>query len=281
MVASRPTGILLAVLVGLSACGSPKQDEGPQRVQDQQDRELLQQEPGPRPLVRWENAAPPMPESFNGFVAPTLSDLDGHWLVPSEIPGRRELWVIDSAQRVLTVVDHRGRERHYGLAILTPCSLRLTDERGRARTRLFARDDSDAITISTGGAVGLSDAQGGFLVCVGTRNYRLSADGSCTLHTEMLGVWEQREAKAEHCRHEKLEDGSRLFMDDETLEQRGQLWLDPIAAAAKAQRVADRKAGETILAAEPAQVAPDAGGSETGGSETGGSETGGSETTSA
>ncbi|NVB41833.1 hypothetical protein G6O69_28630 [Pseudenhygromyxa sp. WMMC2535] len=272
--AFRLLGIGIAAGLGLGAlegCGKISDDSTPQRVHDEGDRELLQKEPPPPPDPElWRRGPARTPASMARFTQPDLSKLDGHWVVASDIPGQRELWIFDSSDEKLLIVDRHGRERINGLVAMTPCTLRVTDEYGRTSSRLIAAD-GDQLYVSAGGAVAITTGEGeaqGVLACVGHHVYERKPTGECVDHNEMLGIWRENVVDAERCvpgRDAWEIDGHTL-----TLLADG-LWLDEKARALPAQRFEDRRSAELALNAAPEPTGDEDTGTD--GSETGESET--------
>jgi hypothetical protein len=255
---------LLAAALGLGlcspcmACGRPAANDAEGKTRriddpaeleelDQSNRAKLEEQAKRAPPPKWKRSAPPMPESFVAFELPELAALDGVWLVESEIPGQRALWLIEEAGVKLTEIDEHGRERIYGITLASPCALRLTDEHGRARTRVLALDD-ERLFISREGATAVRGKDGSMLACAGHRTYQLAADGRCRYTTEMLGSWTEPAKPEKVC---KLAKDGALTIGDQLLREHEGLWLDELALAARATRLSDREAGLAALTAEP------------------------------
>lgn len=210
-----------------------------------------------RQTPKWKRAPPPMPETFAAFERPQLARLDGAWLVESEIPGQRVLWIIEEAGTKLIEVDHRGRERVFGLSLSSPCALRLTDERGQTRTRVIAMRDpvvepgqADAgvqLVSPQPGAAAIMGRDGSMLACVGHRTYQIAADGRCRYTTEMLGAWTEPSTPSEACELTRDESGRVLVIDEQRLREQDGLWIVEGSDLARATKVDNREAGLAAL----------------------------------
>jgi hypothetical protein len=244
-----PRAALSIGLVLTMACGrtSPDPEAQPQRVEDPEQLEAARAEKPARKLKR---AAPPMPETFVAFELPDLTALDGAWLVESDVPQQRVLWLIEEGGEKLTEIDHRGSEREYSLSIASPCALRLIDERGQTQTRSLALHDGQ-LAITLKGATAVRGRDGSMLACVGHRTYQIAPDGRCRYTSEMLGSWTEPATPEERCELTKDNQGPVLTIAEQRLRERDGLWLDETTATqARAIAVADREAGMAALAQE-------------------------------
>ncbi len=218
-------------------------------------------------LEVWQRPGIAMPDAFASFPAPALTDLVGAWVVASDIPGQRELWLIEAQGRKLTVVEVGGRRRVHGLSLHSPCTLALVDEGGRKQTRPFVRV-GEQLFVHPEGVAGLSTAEGQHLACTRRTTTIVPASGPCRSFDEMLGVWSEIAAPRDACMLEIIAAppaaaGSpppsapppTLVIGEQRLTQREGAWLDPTLAASEALRVADEAAGLALLA-KPAEVTP-------------------------
>lgn len=246
-----PKGIALAVLVSsfvgaALGCGRPRGDDSTPIKAGDADIEAI--EDGPRRARErpkpWLAKPPAIPPPFAAFPKPALDRLLGVWLVPSDVGDGREIWIVDEGGRRLTIVDARGRERVHGLALLSPCAVRLLDGAGRKRERTLAFV-GDTPHISTAGSFAV-EAEGALLVCQGSKTFTIDAEGVCTAHSEMLGVWETAPVDAAECTRGE----GTLTVAGVELEARDGLWLDAVSEAAAAERFADRASAEAALAAK-------------------------------
>jgi hypothetical protein len=194
---------------------------------------------------------PPMPETFAGFPRPDLTALDGAWIVDGEIPGERVAWIVEDEGTVVRVIDRRGHERVYGATLTSPCALRLSDEYGGSRSRTFSLH-GDSLLLSSRGAVAVAAADGSLLACVGHRTYQIAADGRCRYTTEMLGVWSEPAEPNEDCSIGADDQGRALTIGSHLLRELNGAWVDKIAVASAASRMADRKAAIAALREDPA-----------------------------
>ena len=142
-----------------------------------------------------------MPEAFASYPRTELDALVGHWLVASDIPGQHELWIVEEAGRKLTTLDARGRERVYGLALQSPCSLAISDEFGRTRFHHFARIGERFYSHPTG-ASAIAGSDGSAIACVGTQTIIVPAEGPCVAYSQMLGVWSELGPPTKACARE-------------------------------------------------------------------------------
>lgn len=244
---SLPAYVLtLGSLLGLLACDERRTQPEPAPPDAAASRDV-----NPTPAPTPASKGPPMPETFVAFTRPELAALDGAWLVESEIVGRRALWLIEEAGAKLTEIDHRGRERVYGLALASPCALRMTDEDGLSRTRAIAMA-GDQLVITRMGATAVVGEDGSMLACAGPRTYQIAADGRCRFTTEMLGAWTDPATPVERCELGRDEQGRLLRVGEQVLREVDGLWVDPLAATGRATKVVDREAGLAALAEVPA-----------------------------
>jgi hypothetical protein len=249
---------LLLGLVLTTACGrpTPESDAQPRRIEDPTElaglEEASRSEQAKAP--KWKRATPaPMPETFVAFDLPDLATLDGAWLVESEVPQNRVLWLIEEGGAKLTEVDHRGREHVYSMSIASPCALRLTDERGHTRTRSLALHDGQFV-ISRSGATAVRGRDGSMLACLGHRTYQIAPDGRCRYTSEMLGSWTEPAAPDERCELGKDEQGPVLTIAEQRLRERDGLWLDERSTDARARAVEDRASGLAHLESHAAAL---------------------------
>jgi hypothetical protein len=243
-------------LVLTTACGrpTPAAQAQPRRIEDPTELAELEEasRTEPKQAPKWKRAAPtPMPETFVAFELPDLATLDGAWLVESEVPKQRVLWLIEEGGAKLTEIDHRGRERVYSMSIASPCALRLTDERGHTRSRPLALHDGQFV-ISRSGATAVRGRDGSMLACLGHRTYQIAPDGRCRYTSEMLGTWTEPAAPDERCELGKDEQGPLLTIAEQRLRERGGLWLDESSTDARARAVEDRTSGLAQLASHAA-----------------------------
>ncbi|WP_146156138.1 hypothetical protein [Enhygromyxa salina] len=262
--------LVAALALGLAACGRPAPDpeQKPRAIEDPEEIDALQQAADAqaeararaRAKPRWKRKVPPMPETFAAFERPDLAALEGAWLVDSEIPGQQVLWLIEEDGAKLTEIDHRERERVFGISLASPCALRLTDERGHARTRVIAAR-GDQLIAPRGGATAVAGSDGSMLACAGHRTYQIAADGRCRYTTEMLGSWSDPAEPSETCKLSKGAKGATLRLGDQRLRDYGGLWVDEDNADRWAVKVDDRAAGLAALtrAAAPAEPATETG----------------------
>lgn len=236
----RGRALVLPCVLALAACNTSK----PSNVARRADPDSLTAKPSKpqRPPV-WERESVPMPPSFAGFPVPQLDALVGAWLVASEIPGQRELWILEEAGRKLTLVDSHGRERVHGLSLQSPCTLAITDEFGRTRSRRFAWVGGRFYSHPEGAAA-LASGDGSAIACVGTQTIVIPVEGPCVGFTEMLGVWSELGAPAGACARELAE----LVIGERRLHPIDGVWMDAVLEQALAEKVADRAAGEAALA---------------------------------
>jgi hypothetical protein len=261
-------------VVVLAACNAPKPTaelhSGPKPSG-------TDQPPKKARLPAWQqHEAAPMPAAFAGFPVVSLDTLVGHWVVASDIPGQRELWIIEEQGRKLTSVDARGRERVHGLTLPSPCTLALTDEGGRTHQRRFARIGERLYTHPKGAAA-ITAGDGAMLACVGTQTIVVPVEGACTSFGEMLGVWSEMGAPAGTCARQlppalegqppaELVIGERRLR---SIDASSGVWMDDVLEQALADKVADRPAGEQALAKPAPQPTPEPAATETGATETG------------
>jgi hypothetical protein len=272
--------LLLAPALLLVACGSPEAPKrsAPRRLENRGEIAMHKEESAtreqqrsgkapPKTLLKqpaWQREAPPMPAAFAERASFDLATLEGVWLVASDIPGQRELWLIEEQGRKLTIVDKRGNERLHGLALLSPCSLQISDDKGRTHARSFARV-GERLLVHPKAGVGLRDDEGLLIACVGSQAFTVDRSGKCSVFAEALGVWseqaetcEQTPATPEHPASVRLPVSQRsrgperveLIERIEPIEH-GTIWSDPLAEAQAAERFADRAAAERALAANP------------------------------
>jgi hypothetical protein len=259
MLLPRTRATLLLGFVLTTACGRPSPEpkaqprpiEDPAELEELEDASRTEQAREPK----WKRAAPsPMPETFVAFELPDLAALDGAWLVESEVPKHRVLWLIEEGGAKLTEVDHRGRERVYSMSIASPCALRLTDERGHTRSRSLALHDGQLI-ISRSGATAVRGRDGSMLACLGHRTYQIAPDGRCRYTSEMLGSWTEPAAPDERCELGKDDQGPVLTIAEQHLREQNGLWLDEKSTEARARAVEDRASGLAQLASHAAALA--------------------------
>jgi hypothetical protein len=212
-----------------------------------------------------------MPETFAAFDRPDLARLDGAWLVTSEIPGQRVVWLIEEAGSKLIEVDHRGRERVFGLSLSSPCALRLTDERGDTRTRAIAMrapatepgqpEQAIQFVSPQPGATAIAGRDGSMLACVGHRTYQIAADGRCRYTTELLGNWTEPTTPSGACELTQDEDGRVLVIGEQRLREQDGLWvtqgLFQSGLLDLATKVDGREAGLAALAEPEPQPEPE------------------------
>jgi hypothetical protein len=263
MLSSPTRAAALLGLLATAACGPSSSDSKalPRPIDDPAELERLP-EPKPveaKPLRRWKRAeAAPMPETFVAFELPDLGTLDGAWLVESEVSNRRVLWLVDEGGASLTEIDHRGLERGYSLSIASPCAVRLTDERGRTRTRSLALH-GEQLVVTRAGPTAVRGRDGSILACIGHRTYQIAPDGRCRYTSEMLGSWTEPSAPDERCELGSDANGPWLTIAEHRLREQDGLWLDEQSADALAIAVADREAGLAALAlqapASPSEAA--------------------------
>jgi hypothetical protein len=248
---------LLGIL--LTTCGrpTPESDARPRLIDDPAELEQLDEAArvDRKPTQKkWKRPAPtPMPETFVAFELPELAALDGAWLVESEVPDRRVLWLIEEGGAKLTEVDQRGHERAYSMSIASPCALRLTDELGRTLTRSLAQN-GEQLVISRTGATAVRGRDGSMLACIGHRTYQIAPDGRCRFTSEMLGTWSEPATPDDRCELGKDERGPVLTIGEQRLHEQDGLWLGD--GSTRAVAVADRAAGLAALASDGSAPTP-------------------------
>lgn len=217
-------------------------------------------QPKPKPEV-WQKPGVAMPDAFARFPAPALDSLSGAWVVASDLPQQRELWLIEAQGRKLTIVAADGRRRVHGLSLHSPCTLALVDEGGRKQTRTFARV-GERLFVHPEGAAALAAADAHHLACTRAGATIVPPSGPCSAWDEMLGVWSDLGPPAGTCMLEivaappaeadappPLAPPPTLVIGEQRLTLLEGVWLDPTLAASEAQRVADEAAGLAMLAA--------------------------------
>ncbi len=255
--ASRSFRVLL-VLVAATACNS-SQPNSPRRAEPGSTPEATRKSRPPP----WQRDAVAMPEAFARFPTSKLEPLVGQWLVASEIPGQRELWIVEEQGRKLTIVDARGRERIHGLTLQSPCSLAITDEGGRTRSRRFAWI-GDRLHTHPNGATAIAASDGAMIVCAGSQTIVVPLAGPCVGFSEMLGVWSELGTPAGTCALTQAGDApAELVIGERRLRAIEGVWMDAVLEQALAERVADRAAGEQALAKPAPAPAPSSSATET------------------
>lgn len=218
-------------------------------------------------LEVWQRPGVAMPDAFAPFPTPALADLVGAWVVASDIPQQRELWLIEEQGRKLTIVEVGGRKRVHGLSLHSPCTLALVDDGGRKQTRPFVRI-GEQFFVHPEGVAGLSSAEGQHLACTRRTTTIVPPSGPCRGFDEMLGVWSELGAPPDACMLEIIAappaaadspppsaPPPTLVIGEQRLTQREGAWLNPTLAASEALRVADEAAGLALLE-RPVEVAP-------------------------
>ena len=262
---SRLAPLSLLVLALASACGNPRSNDvkaKPAAAADPAD-----QAPPARPS--WQREAIPMPATFSGFPRPDLATLDGVWIVDAGRARGRMVWVFEDQGSKLTTLSSVGTEEIFGVTLSSPCALRLTDSEGDAQSRTLARLD-DGLILTQKGAVALEASDGGLLACLGHRTYQITADGQCRFTTELLGVWGDPTEAAASCSLETKDGAKQLTIAGQVLrEAQPGVWLDEVAAAARATPAESREAALATIQA-PAAAAAAGDEAATGTGETGG-----------
>lgn len=240
-------------VLALAACNSSKPSSQAHRADPGVRAEKPKKE---RPPV-WQRDAIEMPEAFARFPVTSLDTLVGHWLVAGDIPGQRELWIIEEQGRKLTSIDVRGRERVHGLSWQSPCTLALTDEGGRTHTRRFMRI-GERLFLHPEGAAAIAASDGSAIACIGTQAIVIPAEGPCVRYSEMLGVWSETGAPTETCVRElpPVVEGQPAASAELVIGERrlravagsDGMWMDEALEQALAEKVADRAAGMQALA---------------------------------
>jgi hypothetical protein len=238
---ASPLRRAIVLALALAACKSSQQEDNQPRRADPGLRAEEKKKPE-RPPV-WQREATPIPEAFARFPVAPLDSLIGTWVVASDVPGERELWIIEEQGRKLTTVDARGRERVHALSLQSPCSLTLIDEGGRTRTRRFA-PIGDRFHTHPEGASAVAAPDGSVLACVDTQTIVMPVEGPCVGHGEMLGVWSELGPPAGTCAREVPE----IVIGERRLRPVEGIWMDEVLQQAVAEKVADRAAGEQLLA---------------------------------
>ncbi len=265
---ARTLALLPFVLLACGKPATPAERKAPRKLEDETELEVHRKDeaereakksesPGTKTLQRqpaWQRQPPQMPERFAAFAQPDLAALEGFWIVASDIEGQRELWIVEDQGHKVTIVDARGNERLHGLALLSPCSVQVTNEYGRTRARSFAWV-GETLFLHAKGGVALAGPDDELIACIGSQTITVGADGKCTAFSELLGVWRE---DAEPCeRIPAGEQPARLELAErELIAGEGGVWLDATSSANPAQRFADRASAEAALASAPTPADP-------------------------
>jgi hypothetical protein len=247
----RVFATIVVLVVCTIACGRPQSDGDslPKKVEEPTEIEAAaptEHETSGRSR-KWTRAPSAMPETFAGFPRPELAALDGVWLVDKTV------WVVEDGGSKLTTIDHRGRERIFGVTLSSPCALRLIDDEGRASARAIALSD-ERLIVTNKGAVAVAAPDGSLLACVGHRTYQIAADGRCRYTTEMLGAWSDPVEAKDACTLATVDGARVLIIAAARLHEREGVWLDEVAAANVAVRMDDRAAAIAAVTPQPSEA---------------------------